>query len=87
MASKVTKETDKEDPILQRLDTLIRLQARLAVSSIKEPRDKVLFLSGAGLGPKAISEMLSMSPNAVSSVLKRARKIAPQKNSSDVGGE
>lgn len=83
MATRSAKE--KEDPILQRLDTLIRLQAKLAVSSIKDQRDRVLFLNGAGLGPKVISEMLSMSPNAVSSVLKRARKGTPQKDESEQG--
>jgi DNA-directed RNA polymerase specialized sigma24 family protein len=72
MASKAPKE----DPILHRLDTIIRLQAQIALTSIREPKDKVLFLSGVGLGPKAVAEMLGMSPNAVSSVLKRARKAA-----------
>ena len=81
MASKAPKE----DPILQRLDTIIRLQAQIAVASIREQKDKVLFLNGAGLGPKAISEMLSMSPNAVSSVLKRARKLAQSKGDVDTG--
>lgn len=85
MASKVAKE--KEDPVLQRLDTIIRLQAGIAVSSIKEQRDKVVFLSGAGLGPKAISEMLSMTPNAVSSVLKRARKVWAQSTINGEGSE
>lgn len=68
-----------DDPILQRLDTLIRLQARIAVSSVKEQRDKVMFLSGAGMTPKMISELLEMTPNAVSSVLKRARKVKSSK--------
>lgn len=80
MASKAPKE----DPVLQRLDTIIRLQAQIAVASMTEQKDKVLFLTGAGLGPKAISDMLGMSPNAVSSVLKRARKAA---QTSDAVGE
>lgn len=67
MGSKVPKAAP-EDPVLQRLDTLIRLQAQIAITSLKEQKDKVLFLSGAGLAPKAIAEMVAMTPNAVSSV-------------------
>lgn len=69
----------KDDPIIQRLDMIIRLQAHIAISSIKESKDRVLFLSGAGLGPKAVADILAMTPNAVSSVLKRARRSTTSK--------
>jgi DNA-directed RNA polymerase specialized sigma24 family protein len=76
-----------EDPVLQRLDTIIRLQAQIAVASMKETKDKVLFLSGAGLGPTAISDMLSVSVDTVKSARKRARKAAAAKNNSADGEE
>lgn len=77
----------KADPIVERLDTIIRLQAQIAVSSIREQKDKVIFLASAGLGPKAVGQMLSMSPNAVSSVLKRARKAGESKDDADQEGD
>lgn len=70
MASK----SEPSDPILQRLDTLIRLQAKIAVNGMSEQRDRVLFLSESGFGPKAIGEILIASSDSVSSILKRARK-------------
>lgn len=83
MATKVIKE----DPIVQRLDTIIRLQAQIAVAPIKDQKDRVLFLSGIGLGPKSVAEMLGMSPNAVSSVLKRSRRVTTGKDAMTPGAE
>lgn len=62
------------DPVLQRLDMLIRLQAKIAVNGMSEQRDRVLFLSESGFGPTAISEILTVSLDTVKSILKRARK-------------
>lgn len=66
------------DPILQRLDTIIRLQAKIAVNGMSEQRDRVLFLSESGFGPTAISEILGVSLDSVKSILKRARKAQTQ---------
>jgi len=74
MPSNPTK--DKDDPILQRLDTLIRLQGRIAVAQLPTQRDKIIFLSGAGLAPKEIGEILGVSPNSVSVTLLGVRKAA-----------
>lgn len=65
---------EPEDPILQKLDTLIRLQAKIAVNGMPEQRDRVLFLSESGFGPTAIGEILVVSVETVKSILKRARK-------------
>jgi DNA-directed RNA polymerase specialized sigma24 family protein len=70
----VAKKQEPADPILQKLDTLIRLQAKIAVNGMAEQRDRVLFLSESGFGPTAISEILGVSLEAVKSILKRARK-------------
>ena len=72
MASKEAKE--KEDPILQRLDTIIRLQARIAVQHLETQKDKILFLGDAGLGPKAIGEILSITANHAHVTLVAGRK-------------
>lgn len=74
---------DPTDPVLQRLDTLIRLQAKIAVNGMSEQRDRVLFLSESGFGPTAISEILTVSLETVKSILKRARKA----QSKSVGSE
>ena len=76
-------KNEQADPILQRLDTLIRLQAKIAVNGMSEQRDRVVFLSESGFGPKAISEILIASLDSVSSILKRARKA----QSKSEGGE
>ena len=65
---------DPVDLVLQRLDTLIRLQAKIAVNGMIEQRDRVLFLSESGFGPTAISEILTVSLDTTKSILKRARK-------------
>lgn len=79
----MAKKQQPEDPILQKLDTLIRLQAKIAVNGMTEQRDRVLFLSESGFGPTAISEILGVSLEAVKSILKRARKA----QSKQVDGE
>jgi DNA-directed RNA polymerase specialized sigma24 family protein len=73
----------ESDPILQRLDTIIRLQARIAVSAIKEQRDRVVFLNEVGMGPQAISEMLGITRDSAASILKRARKVKSSKGAGE----
>ena len=74
MASKAPKGQD--DPIIQRLDALIRLQGRIAVAQLPTQKDKIVFLSSAGLRPKEIGEILGVSPNSVSVTLLGVRKAA-----------
>jgi DNA-binding CsgD family transcriptional regulator len=84
MASKATKE--KDDQILQRLDTLIRLQGRIAVSQLPTQKDKIVFLSGAGLAPKEVGEILGVSANSVSVTLLAVRKAATKSAKSKPNG-
>ena len=65
-----------QDPVIQRLDTLIKLQTQIALVSFKEQKEKVLFLTSVGMGPKGASETLGVSVETVKSILKRARKAA-----------
>jgi DNA-binding CsgD family transcriptional regulator len=60
--------------LVQKLDTLIRLQARIAVAHLGTQKERVLFLSSAGLTPKEIGEILGVSANSVSVALLAARK-------------
>ncbi|MFL6726639.1 MAG: hypothetical protein ACJ8FS_09015 [Sphingomicrobium sp.] len=85
MASKAPKE--KDDPILQRLDTLIRLQSRIAVAQLPTQKDKIVFLSSAGLAPKEIGEVLGVSPNSVSVTLLGVRKAASKGAKSKAKGD
>jgi DNA-binding CsgD family transcriptional regulator len=75
MASKASKD----DPVLQRLDTIIRLQARIAVAQLETQKEKVVFLSGAGLAPKEIGDILGVSANSVSVTLSGVRKATTPK--------
>jgi len=67
---------DGDSEILEKLDTLIRLQAHLAVAHLSVQKDKILFLDKAGLKPKAISEILGTTANTVNVALANARKAA-----------
>lgn len=62
------------DLIARKLDTLIRLQAHLAVQSLESQKDKILFLARAGMSSREIAEVLGTSVNTVSVALSVARK-------------
>jgi len=63
-----------EEGVLERLDTLILLQAQLAVSNLGSQKEKVLFLDRIGLSPKVIGEVLNTTANSVSVTLSTERK-------------
>jgi DNA-binding NarL/FixJ family response regulator len=67
---------DNTEEVLSRLDTLIRLQANLAVANMTTQKEQILFLNKAGMGPKAIAEVLSTTSNTVSVALANAKKAA-----------
>lgn len=71
----------KEELLIQKLDTLIRLQARIAVGHLATQKEKILFLSSAGLTPKEVGEILGVSANSVSVALLAARKRGKGKGS------
>lgn len=75
-----------DEIVAQKLDTLIRLQARIAVAPLATQKERILFLSSAGLSPKEIGEILGVSANSVSVSLLQARKAggkAPKKDVSN----
>lgn len=74
---------EEADPILRRLDTIIRLQARIAVNAIPAQLDKVMFLNEIGMGPTAISDMLGITIDSAKSFLKRGRKANATKSGNE----
>jgi len=63
-----------DELIAQKLDTLIRLQAHLAVGGLASQKEKILFLGRVGLATKEIAEILGTTTNTVSVALSNARK-------------
>lgn len=65
------------DPLVtlnEKMDTLIKIQAALAVKGMATQRDKIVFLYGAGLGPTYIAGLLGMAPKTVSSEMAKYKK-------------
>lgn len=66
------------DPLIERLDTLIRLVA-LGLCQEKSQKEQVAFLSGVGMKPKAIAEILGTTANTVNVTLSGMRKAGKSK--------
>jgi hypothetical protein len=65
---------DVNGEILASLRLLTRLQALSAISRFESAKEKIQFLSAAGMQPKEIAELLQTSPNVVSVTLSKSRK-------------
>ncbi|PLP59491.1 hypothetical protein CYK37_09210 [Mesorhizobium loti] len=63
-----------DEQIAQKLDTIIRIQAHLAISGLGSQKEKILFLGRAGLGPSDIADILGTTSNTVNVALSNARK-------------
>jgi hypothetical protein len=70
------------DDISEKLDVLIRLQAAALTAEIESSKDKIIFLSKAGLRPSLIAEIVGTTPNHVNVTLSTARKAAGRKGKS-----
>ena len=64
------------DDVSQKLDILIKLQAAALTASMESSKDKILFLSRAGLRPTLIAEILGTTTNHVNVTLSKERKPA-----------
>lgn len=62
------------DGLAEKLDILIRLQATAMVDRFATQREKISFLSRAGLPPRSIAEILGTSSNSVSVALSKMKK-------------
>lgn len=62
------------DDVSQKLDILIKLQAAALTASMPSIKDKILFLSQAGLRPTLIADVLGTTTNHVNVALSKGRK-------------
>jgi hypothetical protein len=62
------------DEIAEKLDILIKLQVAALTAPMNSTKDKILFLSQAGLRPTLIAEILSTTANHVNVALSKGRK-------------
>ncbi len=62
------------DEISAKLDILIKLQAAALTAQMASTKDKILFLTQAGLRPTLIAEILGTTANHVNVTLSKGRK-------------
>jgi hypothetical protein len=75
------------DEISEKLDVLIKLQAIALTAAMESSREKILFLSKAGLRPTLIAEIIGTTTNHVNVTLSTARKTSSsKKKGKEVGG-
>ena len=67
------------DELSEKLDVLIRLQAAALTAGMELAKDKIVFLSKAGLRPTLIAEIVGTTTNHVNVTLSNARKAAKAK--------
>jgi DNA-binding NarL/FixJ family response regulator len=63
----------------EKMDTLIKIQAALAVKGMATQREKIVFLYGAGLGPSFIATLLGTTPKTVSVAMAKHKKAVSAK--------
>lgn len=68
-----------ESQIVERLDTLIKLQALDMVRQFESQKEKIFFLARVGMRPREISELLETSANSVSVALAKAKAAEKKK--------
>ena len=66
-----------------KMDTLIKIQAALAVKGMATQREKIVFLYGAGLGPSFIASLLGTTPKTVSVAMAKHKRAATEKRTAD----
>lgn len=75
------------DEISEKLDILIKLQAAALISNFDSSKEKILFLSKAGLRPKLIAEIVGTSPNHVNVTLSKEKKPSKAKAKAKEDGD
>jgi DNA-directed RNA polymerase specialized sigma24 family protein len=74
---------NSEAAILDKLDTLIRLQAHAAVTHLESQKEKILFLNKVGMSLKEIADIVGTTPNTVNVTLSKARKASRKPKTPD----
>lgn len=67
------------DEVSEKLDILIKLQAAALTAQMESTKDKIVFLSKAGLRPTLIAEIVGTTTNHVNVTLSNARKSTKSK--------
>lgn len=67
---------DQFTTIVEKLDTLINIQALSSVSHLNTKSEKIIFLSEAGLSPKEITSIVGGKPGTVRQIIYAAKKKA-----------
>lgn len=62
------------EKLIEKTDTLIRLQGANATKDLESQKEKVEFLSLCGIGQKDIAAILGTTTNSVSTTLARLKK-------------
>ncbi len=68
--------------INEKVDTLMRIQALLAVREMDIQKDKIIFLSSAGIRPKDIATILGTTSNTVNVAIAKHKKATSEKGKS-----
>ena len=67
------------DEIGEKLDVLIKLQAAALTAAMESAKEKIVFLSKAGIRPALIAEIVGTTTNHVNVALSQARKHTKSK--------
>jgi hypothetical protein len=67
------------DDVSEKLDILIKLQAAALTANMESVKEKILFLSRAGLRPTLIADMVGTTANHVNVTLSKVRKPSKSK--------
>ncbi len=67
------------DDISEKLDILIKLQAAALTVNMESIKEKILFLSKAGLRPTLVAEIVGTSANHVNVTLSKVRNPSKSK--------
>lgn len=68
------------DEVAEKLDILIKLQAAALTMQMESTKEKIIFLSKAGLRPTLIADIIGTTTNHVNVTLSTARKSAKPKD-------
>jgi hypothetical protein len=67
------------DDVSEKLDILIKLQAAALTADMESAKEKILFLSKAGLRPIFIADIVGTTINHVNVTLSKGRKPSKSK--------
>jgi hypothetical protein len=79
IVQRAEKVITMSDELSDKLDILIKLQAAALTAQMESTKDKIVFLSKAGLRPTLIADIVGTTVNHVNVTLSNARKLSKTK--------